>query len=220
MQTLDSVWLSLHLSHMSSPSPESTLTLLTTVHALTTWNERRLKQGHMDTDLSDNGRYMSDLLAQREELQDLDAIYTSDLKRSIQTAAPLVERTGLDPKQIVNLREINWPSPHREAGVEFLESDIDPEDNDVLQARAISCMQSLCEDSMAQGERKILIITHGAFLRAWLRYVDPVAFKGYEGVRTAINRITFDGDAFKVISLNDVEHLGEFDPETVRLDKG
>src|SRR5260370_6985755 len=69
-----------------------------------------------DLPLSRLGREQALALAERLGSLNFDALYSSPLRRCLQTAAPLAERLGLKPTVIEGLKEINLcklpPLPH------------------------------------------------------------------------------------------------------------
>ena len=67
---------------------------------------RQLDTAVPGLDLTDEGRAQARALADRLGGEDLGAIYTSDLVRTQQTAAPLAEMLGLEMVVLPGLREI------------------------------------------------------------------------------------------------------------------
>ena len=67
---------------------------------------RQLDTAVPGLDLTDEGRAQARWLADRLGGEDLGAIYTSDLVRTQQTAAPLAELLGLEMVVLPGLREI------------------------------------------------------------------------------------------------------------------
>lgn len=63
--------------------------------------------GHADPPLAEEGHREARAVADRLEHEEISAIYTTTLTRTKQTAAPLAERLGLDPREEGDLREIH-----------------------------------------------------------------------------------------------------------------
>jgi probable phosphoglycerate mutase len=65
-------------------------------HGETDWNVGRRVQGTTDVPLSTRGREQAEELAARLADWPIGAIYSSDLRRALETARPLAARLGLD----------------------------------------------------------------------------------------------------------------------------
>lgn len=65
-----------------------------------------LVEGQGDPPLSEVGRHQAELVAARLGHELFDAMYLSNLQRTPQTAAPLIERTGMTPVVDPELREV------------------------------------------------------------------------------------------------------------------
>ena len=77
-------------------------------HGETAWNVERRMQGHTDVPLSPRGLEQAEELAASLAGRPIGAIYSSDLRRALQTARPLAERLGLDMNVTPALRERNF----------------------------------------------------------------------------------------------------------------
>jgi len=62
--------------------------------------------GQGDPGLSNEGRRQAELVAGRLAHEEIDVIYVSNLRRTAQTAAPLAEQLGLQPRVEADLREV------------------------------------------------------------------------------------------------------------------
>ncbi|MEO6627937.1 MAG: histidine phosphatase family protein [Aquihabitans sp.] len=65
-----------------------------------------LTDGHGDPPLAPEGRAQAELVGDRLADQRIDAIYVTTLCRTVQTAAPLAARIGLEPVVEADLREV------------------------------------------------------------------------------------------------------------------
>jgi 2,3-bisphosphoglycerate-dependent phosphoglycerate mutase len=65
-----------------------------------------LVEGQGDPPLSEVGRRQAEQLARRLVREPFDGLYVSTLRRTAETAAPFVERTGLTPVVDADLREV------------------------------------------------------------------------------------------------------------------
>ena len=78
--------------------------LLLIRHGESTWNREHRVQGQLDPPLSDRGRHQASLLARRLSARRPEAIYSSDLKRAMETAAPLSAVLGQTQASRVEIR--------------------------------------------------------------------------------------------------------------------
>lgn len=74
-------------------------------HGETEWNAIRRVQGWTDIPLSEKGQTQAEALARRLSRTPLAAVYSSDLSRAAQTAAPVAARQGLTVQTVPDLRE-------------------------------------------------------------------------------------------------------------------
>lgn len=77
-------------------------------HGQTLWNNASRYQGHTDIELSDTGRKQANALAKRLAKEEINAIYSSDLKRALETAIILAAPHNLPVQTLQELREINF----------------------------------------------------------------------------------------------------------------
>jgi probable phosphoglycerate mutase len=64
-------------------------------------------EGRGNPPLSDTGREQAERVGQRLAAEDLVAIFTSTLRRTHETAAPLVAASGLQPVELADLAEVS-----------------------------------------------------------------------------------------------------------------
>ncbi len=83
------------------------LTLLCIRHGQTDWNLEGRYCGQTDVDLNQTGLKGAQDLAYTLRSEQIDAVYSSDLKRAVATAQPLVKDRPIDIQQDPRLREIN-----------------------------------------------------------------------------------------------------------------
>lgn len=158
-------------------------------HCETDWNIANRMQGQTDTALNDNGRQQAlDLCDQLEPLG-FSRIFSSDLKRAVQTAQIISLRLGAPVRTDVRLRECNfgqlegmtfsqvaakYPHPHLyPAKAEFYTSEKEPYDftafggeskADVLKRH----LEFIAELKNNHAAETILAIGHGTGLNTLL----------------------------------------------------
>jgi probable phosphoglycerate mutase len=77
-------------------------------HGETDWNTGHRVQGHTDVPLSTRGEEQARELAERLAGWPIEAIFSSDLRRALDTARPLADRLGLEVRIDPILRERNF----------------------------------------------------------------------------------------------------------------
>ena len=83
----------------------SPCSVILTTHSQTQWNVEGRVQGHIDTPLNDYGRQVARLLRDRLLGEQITTIYTSDLRRAVETAEPFAVVVGLTIRRDARLRE-------------------------------------------------------------------------------------------------------------------
>jgi broad specificity phosphatase PhoE len=154
-------------------------------HGETDWNAERRFQGHADPPLNDTGRAQAEALAERLAAQDLAAIYSSDLRRAAQTAAAVGNRFGLPVVELPSLREIDvgeWSgltvsevverypdgyARHRAGGDGWTAGETHAQ----LTERIVRAVSEIANE---HPRRTVLVVAHGAALRALLAYAEGI----------------------------------------------
>jgi len=76
-------------------------------HGQTNWNREGRIQGWTDTELNEVGKKQAQALFNYLKQENIKVIYTSTLKRTIQTAEPFAKKTSIPIRNIKELREMN-----------------------------------------------------------------------------------------------------------------
>lgn len=192
-------------------------------HGETLWNESGRYQGQSDVELSEKGRHQAALLAERFPVGRLDAVYSSDLRRAVGTAAPVAKKYGLTVRREAAFRELNfgewegltysdiskkWPeaarllftSPdelHIPGGETFAE----------LTARTTKKIVELTK--LHDGET-IGVFSHGAAIKAMVAALMHIPQKYLWSIRqdnTAVNIFTIDEGYTTALLINSTAHL-------------
>ncbi len=155
---------------------------MTTVHLVrhgeSDWNAANRFQGRIDRPLTDLGRQQAEALA--EELAAaarLDAIYSSPLRRALDTAAVVGARLGLEPVAVEDLREVDvggWAGLSREQVQErfpdgfarWLAGGEGWEDGESYAAMSERVLAGLHRIAESHPDREILVVSHGGPIRA------------------------------------------------------
>ncbi len=77
-------------------------------HGETTYSRTGGYCGDLDPDLTDNGQKMAEAFAEAHKGIDWDAVFVSPMKRTIATATPLCEASGMEMQLRDGLRELRY----------------------------------------------------------------------------------------------------------------
>jgi broad specificity phosphatase PhoE len=150
-------------------------------HGETDWNLNRRLQGHADRPLNDTGREQAHALAAELAQEPLEAVYSSDLKRALDTAQIIAAARGLEVTALPELRErhfgtwegltdeeIHGRFPEAAEGVLG-----DGETREEMDRRVLATLERIAQEHPAG---TVLIVSHGGPLRSVLRHcgVDGV----------------------------------------------
>ncbi|MEX2416221.1 MAG: histidine phosphatase family protein [Paenibacillaceae bacterium] len=148
-------------------------------HGVTDWNVEGRMQGHRDIPLNEAGIIQAARIAERLQQEHWDVVVFSDLQRAAQTAACIAETIGIecrigDPR----LRERNFGKLEGTTieermdrwGTDWKQLDHGVEGEELLLSRALNCME---EFSNEYSKQKIVIVTHGGWIRQFFKGVFP-----------------------------------------------
>ncbi|CAN5728322.1 histidine phosphatase family protein [soil metagenome] len=177
--------------------------------------------GHGDPALGPEGRAQAELVGARLADQQVSAIYVTSLRRTVETAAPLVARTGITPLVEADLREVHlgdWEGGMFRVKVAegdpvvatmFAEQRWDAipgaEPQDAYAARVTAALDRIV--GAHPGER-VAVFTHGGVIGEILRQATgcrPFAFVG--GDNGSISHLVATEGRWVVRRYNDTSHL-------------
>ena len=152
-------------------------TILIARHGQSDWNHEKRWQGHADRPLTERGREQAQALADRLAHIELDAVYSSDLKRARDTAAVVAGSQGLELRQLPDLREVDvgsWSGLTRdEAQERFPEGfarwrDGYPgwKDGETYEAMTDRVLRAVDEIAAEHEGGRVLVVSHGGPIRA------------------------------------------------------
>jgi broad specificity phosphatase PhoE len=137
--------------------------LLLVRHGETDWNADGRLQGQTDRPLSDFGRTQADRLAGELAEEELEAIYSSDLARALETAEIVAERVGLPVLLDPDLREKDWGTWEGLTAVERDRVEFVGESTEAHQERILRALRRISEGHPDGGS--VLVVTHGGSMR-------------------------------------------------------
>jgi len=207
----------------SADSPVTQLILVR--HAETDADRAGRIQGQSDTHLNMRGRHQALDLAQGLLDEPLAAIYSSDLKRCLETAELIARTAGLDVQATPELREARFgPWEGRTAG-EVRSAFADEyqawcddafnfrppggESQRELLERVVAFLR---EVARRHAGSKVLIVTGGGACNVALHHVLGIAITARSPFRAdsgSIHRIEVWRGSWRVVALNDTCHLGK-----------
>ncbi len=194
-------------------------------HGQTEWNVTGRYQGQSDVKLTEEGRAQAAKLAENFPVDQIDAIYASDLCRAMVTAETIAERFGLEVQAEPAFRELSfgdWEgltyqqivAKWEDAMANFMQHpDIleipGGESFPAVQQRAMARLRELI--TKHEGET-IVVVAHGAVLRTMLTAALHMPLQYLWSIRqfnTAVNIVRYDEGANPTVELlNSTAHLG------------
>jgi len=198
-------------------------------HGETPWNRIKRIQGHIDIPLAESGVEQAAQLAERlareaREGQRLDAIYSSDLQRTRQTAQPFADALGLPVVLNEGLRERNYGAfqghdsaeiaekfPDAHAQWQTRDPGFEPAGGESQRAFYHRVLHALEPIVAAHPGGRIAVVAHGGVLDCVYRWAISLpldAPRQYALLNTSINVVEFDGNAPRIVRWADVDHLG------------
>ncbi len=162
--------------------------LLLARHGQTDWNRDGIWQGQADPPLNATGRAQARRLADRLGPIPVDAIYSSDLRRAVETAEIVAAVKGLAVVTDQRLREMDVGSWTGLTGEEIARRFPggmyhDGESPQAFQARAVAAAEDI---SAAHDGATVLVVCHGGIVRALQRHAlgEPLPVIENGGVYT------------------------------------
>ncbi len=181
-------------------------------HGQTIWNAQRLPQSHRQVPLDEVGQAMAAALTQSPALEGVQAIYSSDLRRAMETVEPTARKLGLPIHTDMRLREIRGKAAPSDE-YPLLPFPVERETREDLKHRALACLEDIAARHRGQ---RVLVMTHGGVIHVFqdeackheidrLREPDGGEFVN---INTAICHVRcHDRGRWSVIRLRDVDHL-------------
>lgn len=192
-------------------------------HGQTEWNIRGIRQGHLDSPLTERGLAQAKALGQRLGREKFTSLYSSDLGRALQTAQEVARVTGheiikdarlrerhLGIFQGLNGEEINQKYPDerrlmRTSGPGY----VIPGGESMVQQveRNVAFLDNLAQKH--EGET-IVVVTHGGVVSAFFRHTLAIPLEAprrFEFVNAGLNVFAREDDAWMLLTWGDISHL-------------
>jgi len=189
-------------------------------HAETEHTREGIVQGHSNSKLSEKGLKQAEALAKEFSQREIDAVYSSDMKRAAKTAEKIADPQGLKVNKSKDLREVDRSSfevkPFEQMVKEIRESETEdylwkPENGESLEEtkkRAVERVEDIKNNH--RGE-KIVVISHGGTIGATMMgLMGRTAKNSYKLKQSncSINRLKWDKKRrWQVEKVNETCHL-------------
>ena len=194
-------------------------------HGQSEWNILNKVQGQEDINLTDKGIEQAKKAADRLYNEEIDLIYTSDLKRAYETAKIVGSRLNLDINKVEGLREINfgiWQGLKLDEIKKDYESEYslwrkEPHKLNLETAEKLSELQDRMlkttnELIMRNPNRNILLVSHGTAIKALILGILDIDISKYNKItigNVGLSIIEFREFSPVIKVLNDTNHVRE-----------
>jgi 2,3-bisphosphoglycerate-dependent phosphoglycerate mutase len=192
-------------------------------HGQTAWNAEQRIQGQLDVPLNALGEWQAQRLADGLAHEDINAMYSSDLVRTQQTAAPLALRCGLSVGLDAGLRErgfgsfegqtyqqIEARSPEHVQRWRQRDVHYQPGGGEDLLGFNERCLNTVLKLAAAHAGQSIVIVTHGGVLDCVYRAALGLALtapRSWQIDNAVINRFLWTPQGLSLVGWNDSAHL-------------
>ena len=199
--------------------------LLLVRHGQTDWNIARRFQGQSDIPLNKVGQKQAMTLANRLSKQPIDAIYSSDLQRAMETSKVITQMSVCKPelRSDPRLREINfgdWEGlTYNEIKEKYhdvlvaRENDVyknAPTNGETLEQLTIRVQSMIDELYAKHKDQTVLVVAHGGVLQILLCLalkLNPTMYWQFHLSTASLSEIAFYPDGAMLNLLNDTSHL-------------
>ncbi|PTL82021.1 histidine phosphatase family protein [Vitiosangium sp. GDMCC 1.1324] len=208
---------------VSRPVVSAITHLVVIRHGETAWNLDRRLQGHLDVPLNAHGRAQAEALGRALSSEPLDAIYSSDLSRAMQTAQALATGRVLQVQAEPRLRERHFgifqgltpaevEARHPEAFAAWKARMVDwaPAGGESLAELHMRILDITLTLARRHPSGRIALVAHGGVLDCLYRAASGMALdapRQHELRNASINRLSSDGEQLTLVQWGDVTHL-------------
>jgi 2,3-bisphosphoglycerate-dependent phosphoglycerate mutase len=199
-------------------------------HGETAWNVDTRIQGQLDIPLNPTGRWQAQRLALALADEDIDAVYSSDLLRALETARALaagsgrsiVTDTGLRERGFgefegMTFKEIEQRWPEQSERWRKRDPAFGPAGGEMLADFYARCVATVTRLAGAHPGQTIAVVAHGGVLDCLYRAatrLDLQAPRSWQLGNASINRLLYTPQGLTLVGWSDTWHL-----EGVSLDE-
>ncbi len=201
-------------------------TILLIRHGESEANRENIFAGYLNVDLLENGRVQAKLTAQYiKENYRVDKIYSSDLKRALNTAKALADIFGLEVEATPQLREIDagkWDGIKYDKLIEMYKEDFSGWIHDFANSRctggesvkelSVRVIKELTRIAEENDGKTVAVATHATPIRAMqtiIQYgdVSEIGKTGWVS-NASVTELKYDAGKWECIEISHDEHLG------------
>jgi len=204
-------------------STANTTVLIAVRHGETEWNLVGRQQGHMDSPLTEHGVKQAVVIAEALADKNIEAMYSSDLGRALQTARIIGRRISIDLITDARLRERHFGPMQGITKEEFAERY--PEEAAVLDSgdpehvlpggesvrqrheRCVKCAEDIARRHAGQ---KVLVVAHAGVLSSFLRKTLELPLSGprrFSLFNGSINTFSITDGRWRLETWGDISHM-------------
>lgn len=204
-------------------------------HAETDLNKKGMVQGRgIDTDINECGRKQAEAFFQAYKNIPFDKIYTSTLKRTHQTVKKFIDK-GIPWTQFEGLDEIAWGVFEGRENTEDVKlayekltqgwsaGKLDAKfENGETPLQVLERQKDVVKEIIQDdGSHYILICMHGRAMRLFLcllTHRSPSEMQYFPHTNTALYKLKYDGQNFRITEFNNTDHLKKINGENTNFD--
>jgi 2,3-bisphosphoglycerate-dependent phosphoglycerate mutase len=185
-------------------------------HGETAWNVDTRIQGQLDIPLNDTGRWQAHRLALAIAEEGLDAIYSSDLLRALETAQAVASGSGKPIATDTGLRERGFGEfeglTFQEIGERWPRRDptFGPPGGEVLRDFYDRSVATVMRLAAAHPGQTIAVVAHGGVMDCLYRAATRLALdapRSWQLGNASINRLLHSPQGFTLVGWSDTYHL-------------
>ncbi len=193
-------------------------------HAEAIGNYVREFHGWTDSELTDKGHMQSKKLAERIKNEKIDVLYSSTLKRTMQTASYIADIKDLAVTRTDKLKEINggdwegelWDELPLKWPKEFKTWEYSPHihkmpNGETMEEFTVRLKKEIDYIISNNRGKNICIVTHGTAIRALMCFFKGLKPKNMLNIpwydNTAVTVISYEEDKYKILLEGDTSHL-------------
>jgi broad specificity phosphatase PhoE len=182
-------------------------------HGESDWNAANRFQGHSDRPLTDLGREQAQALGELVAAENVEAVYSSPLKRALETALIVAARSGLEVVEDEDLREVDtgsWSGLSRAEVQERFPKGFDRwtsggagwEDGESYEEMAERVLAAVNRIAAAHPGGRVLIVSHGGPIRAIQGAANGMDIEEYRRLRPVepnarLTAVTFENGVIR-----------------------